>query len=70
MRSTPGTALKVLKPEHSRARAEQTLTEKETLVRAAAAFVNFSQVVSLGEHGDSSQALSMRMRFDPALWQH
>lgn len=67
MRSTVGIAPKVLNPELGRARAEQTLTENETLVRAAAASVNFSQVVSLGDHGDSSQALSMRMRSDPAL---
>lgn len=52
-----------------RARAEQTLTEKETLVSAAAAFVDFSQVDSLGDHGDSFQALSMSVRFDPALGQ-
>lgn len=45
------------------------MTEKETLVSAAAALVNFSQVISLGDHGDPFQALPKRMRSDPALCQ-
>lgn len=61
-------APKVLNPELW-ARAEQTLTEKETLVSAAAALVNFLQVISLGDHGDPFQALPKRMRSDPGLCQ-
>lgn len=64
-----GVAPKVLNPELG-ARAEQTLTEKETLVSAAAAFVNFLQVVSVGDRGDSFQVLPMRMRCHLALCQH